>query len=136
MEGSILLKDQIYRANTGYGIESVVFSDGETWNEAELWGAYLGLAAETDDSLKGTNGDDILNGGKGDDYLNGSYGADIYRYSAGAGNDVIDDDVNTDSIDQLVFSGAELTQENVIVSRVGTSNDLLVSFGSVEGSIF
>ena len=67
--------------------------------------------------------------------MNGSYGADIYRYSAGAGNDVIDDDVNTDSIDELVFSGAELTQENVIVSRVGTSNDLLISFGSVEGSI-
>ena len=132
-DGSVLLKDQIYGASYNYGIESVVFSDGSTWDETQLWGAYLGRGADTDDSLKGSYADDVLFGGHGDDLLSGSRGADTYRYTAGDGNDVIDDSDSRSAIDQLVFFGDGLTQDNVIVSRVETSNDLLITFGSSDG---
>ena len=133
-DGSLRLKNQIYSTTGNYGVEGVTFSDGSTWSEAQLWAAYLGLGADTDDSLKGSDGDDIIVGGKGNDYLTGNRGDDIYRYSLGDGNDTIDDGYRGTN-DQLVFFGEGLTQDNTVVSRVDGTNDLLISFGSADGSL-
>jgi Ca2+-binding RTX toxin-like protein len=90
--GSLLLKNQIatgYESNAG--IERITFSDGSSWNETQLWNAYLGAGAATDDQLDGSIGDHILVGGKGNDTLDGGEGRDLYRYQLGDGDDVIAD---------------------------------------------
>ncbi|WP_299962101.1 FG-GAP-like repeat-containing protein [uncultured Roseobacter sp.] len=46
---------------------------------------------EGNDTLKGWTGDDVLNGGAGDDVLTGGSGADTFVFTAGSGQDVIDD---------------------------------------------
>jgi Ca2+-binding RTX toxin-like protein len=43
------------------------------------------------DTLEGAAGDETLEGGTGNDALNGGEGNDVYRFSAGFGQDVIDD---------------------------------------------
>ncbi len=94
------------------------------------------LSAGTNDILEGTSVADTLIGGKGDDYLNGYGGADIYRYALGDGNDTLyDSEYTGGNIDQLIFSGTGLTASNAIVTRLGSSNDLKISFGGVTGSV-
>ena len=44
-----------------------------------------------DDILIGGTGDDTLTGGAGDDTIDGSIGADQYNFSAGHGDDVVND---------------------------------------------
>lgn len=78
---------------------------------------------EGSDSLFGQVGDDFLFGGAGDDSLVGGTGSDTYYFGLGDGNDVINNsDVNTSSLDRVVFS-SEVTQEEVVLSKSG--NDLI-----------
>ena len=133
-KNTIRLKDQIYSTSRNYGIEKVTFSDGKTWNETQLWGAYLGEGARTNDVLKGTDSSDTIVGGKGNDYLIGNKGNDTYHYSTGDGNDTIEDDYYGTN-DRLIFFGDELVEDNAIVSRVDGTSDLLISFGSINGSV-
>ena len=86
--------------------------------------------------MYGRNGNDILNGGLGNDYLDGGNGADIYCFQLGDGNDTLNDSSSDNSIDQLIFSGVGLTASNIIVTRIGTSSDLKISFrGNTADSI-
>ncbi|MEB3293606.1 MAG: calcium-binding protein [Synechococcales bacterium] len=136
IDGSIQLRYQLYSSNqSNYGIESITFSDGIVWNEVQLWNAYLGLGADTNDKLEGTTENDILVGGKGNDYLDGKWGADIYRYQLGDGNDTLYDSSADNGIDQLIFSGAGLTANNAIVTRLGESDHLQIAFKDTSGSI-
>ena len=133
---SIVLKDQLDGGFTGNdGIESVRFSNGVTWNEAQLWNAYLTQGAASDDWLIGTGLANTLRGGRGNDYLNGGRGGDTYLFNAGNGGDTINDTGYNSGNDRLVFSGTGLTSTNVRASRVGTSNDVQLSFGGTSDSV-
>ncbi|NJR48461.1 MAG: hypothetical protein HC780_01785 [Leptolyngbyaceae cyanobacterium CSU_1_3] len=100
-----------------------------TWAEAQIWNAYLTVGAATNDTLEGTSFNNTLRGGIGTDYLDGRGGADTYLFSSGDGQDTLHDTGNDTSVDTLVLSGAGLTSTNVRASRVGTSNDIQLSFG-------
>ncbi|MEH2257143.1 calcium-binding protein [Nostoc sp.] len=133
--GSVTLKEQV-DGTYDYGVEKITFSNGTIWNEAQLRNAYLTLGAATNDTLEGTSVADTLIGGKGDDFLNGKGGADIYRYALGDGNDILyDTEYRGGNIDQLIFSGSGLTASNAIVTRLGSRDDLKISFGGVTGSV-
>jgi Ca2+-binding RTX toxin-like protein len=88
-----------------------------------------------DDILTGGSENDILSGLKGNDYLNGRGGADTYLFAQGDGQDTIEDSSGDSSVDTLVFSGTGLTTANVVVTRVGDSNDLKISFGGLSDSV-
>ncbi|OUC15130.1 MAG: hypothetical protein B0A82_08670, partial [Alkalinema sp. CACIAM 70d] len=81
------------------------------------------------DTLNGSVENDTLSGLKGNDILDGKAGADTYLFNRGDGQDTLADSSNDTNIDQLVFSGAGLTSTNVIVTRVGTTSDLKITFG-------
>jgi Ca2+-binding RTX toxin-like protein len=129
---AITLTSQVYGSgNTfNYGIERVQFSDGVVWTEAQLWAAYLNQGATSHDTLDGTNANDIIRGGLGNDDLDGKAGADTYRFTQGDGQDILYESSNDSSVDQLVFSGTGLTAANAIVTRLGNSYDLKISFGN------
>jgi Ca2+-binding RTX toxin-like protein len=81
------------------------------------------------DILNGLAGNDNLTGGLGNDTLDGGSGADKYYYQRGDGQDILSDTgSDANSIDQLIILGVGLTSANVIVTRLGTSNDLKISF--------
>ncbi|NJR48460.1 MAG: hypothetical protein HC780_01780 [Leptolyngbyaceae cyanobacterium CSU_1_3] len=134
---SVVLKNQVFGTGTSnYGVESIKFSDGVTWTEAQIWNAYLTLGAATNDTLEGTSLSNTIRGGLGTDYLDGRAGADLYLFNRGDGQDTLNDSSSDTSIDQLVFSGAGLTSTNVSVTRLGTSNDLKISFkGGITDSV-
>jgi Ca2+-binding RTX toxin-like protein len=132
---SVVLKDQVYSSSANYGVESIKFSNGVTWTEAQLWNAYLTLGAATNDTLTGTSAGDTIRGGLGTDYLNGKAGADTYLFNRGDGLDTLDDDSNDTSVDKLIFSGTGLTSTNAIVTRIGSSSDLRISFGGIDDSV-
>lgn len=87
------------------------------------------------DSLRGTSAGDRIRGGLGNDYLNGGAGADTYLFNRGDGQDTLDDSSNDTSVDQLIFSGTGLTSTNAIVTRLGSSSDLKISFGGITDSV-
>jgi Ca2+-binding RTX toxin-like protein len=130
LSDSVVLKDQVYPYSGSYGVDSVKFSNGVTWTEAQLWNAYLTQGAESDDKLVGKDTNNTLRGGLGNDYLDGGLGADAYLFSLGDGGDILADTGYDSAIDSLVFSGTGLTSTNVSVTRLGTSNDLQISFGT------
>jgi hypothetical protein len=75
-------------------VESIKFSNGVIWTEAQLWNAYLTQAAATNDALEGTDVANTIRGGLGNDYLNGRDGADTYLFNRGDGQDTLYDDSN------------------------------------------
>jgi Ca2+-binding RTX toxin-like protein len=133
---SVLLKDQLYSSSAqAYGIEIIKFSNNVTWTEEQLFAAYLTTAAASNDRLEGTAIANILIGGAGNDYLDGKNGADIYQFRLGDGQDILADTSTDVSVDKLEFSGAGLTSANAIVTRIGNTDDLLISFrGGIANS--
>ncbi|NJK53460.1 MAG: hypothetical protein HC936_12800 [Leptolyngbyaceae cyanobacterium SU_3_3] len=134
---SVVLKNQVFGTGTSnYGVESIKFSDGVIWSEEKLWSAYLIEGAATNDTLEGTSFSNTIRGGLGTDYLDGRAGADTYLFNRGDGQDTLDDSSSDTSIDKLIFSGTGLTSINAIVTRLGTSNDLKISFkGGITDSV-
>jgi Ca2+-binding RTX toxin-like protein len=133
---SVVLKDQVFGSSNNYGVESVKFSDGVIWTEEQLWNAYLTQSAASNDTLEGTNANNNITGGLGKDYLDGRGGADTYLFNLGDGQDTLNDSSSDGSIDTLVFSGAGLTSTNAIVTRLGNSYDLQISFkGGISDSV-
>ncbi|MCA1990455.1 MAG: hypothetical protein LDL41_00170, partial [Coleofasciculus sp. S288] len=129
------LESQVFSSTANYGVESIQFSNGVTWSEAQLWNAYLTLGAATNDTLTGTSASNTIVGGVGTDYLNGGAGGDTYLFNLGDGQDTLDDNSNDTSVDKLIFSGTGLTSTNAIVTRLGSSSDLKISFGGIADSV-
>jgi Ca2+-binding RTX toxin-like protein len=85
------------------------------------------------DTLEGAAGDETLEGGTGNDALNGGEGNDVYRFSAGFGQDVIDD-TGTNPGDgsanfDIVEFDATIAPGDVIVEQTGApGGDLVLRF--------
>jgi Ca2+-binding RTX toxin-like protein len=86
-----------------------------------------------DDTLSAGAGADILVGGAGNDSLSGEGGSDTYRYSAGFGQDIIQDTATgqlQDGGTDVIEFDATITRASVTFSRPSSSNDLLVTVGT------
>ncbi len=91
-------KDRFESAAKGYGLESIKFSDGVTWDLAELMARpYLVEGTAGSETLNGTNdnenfvgfaGNDVINGNGGVDFILGGDGTDTL--SGGDGDDILD----------------------------------------------
>lgn len=87
------------------------------------------------DTLTGTESGDMLSGAGGNDRLAGLGGSDVYSYSAGDGDDTIEDYYYANQTDQLIF-GAGLTAGRLIIDRsTWDPNDVTLRFRDQAGSI-
>ena len=96
-------------------------------------GNYFFDGAEGNDAIISGSGDDIISGGKGDDTIGGGIGNDTYIYNIGDGHDVITDNpswsVNYgDQLTDIISFGVGITVDDLVLSRGGNGNDLVISF--------
>ena len=141
--GSITLKNQL-QGSYSYSIESLTFADNTVWNETQIWGAYLSLGADTNDTLSGTIGNDIIIGGKGDDVMTGGAGADSFIFNsnrifavADLGVDRITDFLSgTDKIvlDKTTFTALTSAAGSAISTTEFTTINEAVNGETVAGS--
>ena len=93
----------------GYGIERIVFADGSSWDQNDIFANASFIDTEAanslsgwverdnidgaggNDTIDGNGGDDWLYGGGGNDYLIGDIGSDHYVWTIPSGNDTIHD---------------------------------------------
>ncbi len=115
-------------------IESIVFTNGDaSFDTAALRKLVVENGSEGNDRLLGTTAMDTLDGGSGDDYLRGNGSNDLYVFARGGGNDVIEDDSNTNG-DALRIEG--YTRADIRFSRDPNAvNDLIVTFNNSDDSI-
>jgi Ca2+-binding RTX toxin-like protein len=122
------------------GVETIKFGDAVTWSKAELGLAYIQKSQTAGaDTISGFDAlNDTLTGGLGNDDLNGGAGDDVYVFNAGDGADrIFEGGSNTWSggSDTLLL-GQGLTAANLVVTRVGTSNSVTLSFTGQSGSVY
>ena len=118
------------------GVDQIVFADGVIWSPYDVARA---VSRHTDvaDVITGTETIDWLDGGAGDDFLSGGSDSDIYIYGLGYGHDVISDQnqhIYLEGPDQLMF-GEGITFDQLIFNRNGDSQDLLITFDGLDGSV-
>ncbi|WP_333804286.1 calcium-binding protein [Sulfurospirillum sp.] len=121
--------------NTYYAVENIVFSDGTTWNKADIM-AHVG----TDDNeiIYALDGADTIHGGKGNDILYGRVGDDTYLFNRGDGKDTIYDSYgsqqngNNAGNDTLKF-GDGITADDFIIQKSG--NNVLIGIKE-DGKVF
>jgi Ca2+-binding RTX toxin-like protein len=129
----------------GFQVDEIRFADGTLWDVEEVklrvqvatQGSDELHGYETNDTLGGLTGDDILNGhggndvlegGLGNDTLTGGAGSDVYHFSAGDGQDVIDNhDISAGRVDALQL-GAGIVPADVTARRQGDS--LVLTFAN------
>ena len=90
-------------------------------------------AASGGGDLDGGDGDDVLYAGSGDDVLSGGAGADIYIFNLGDGQDVIADNGDSTSVDELHF-GDGITSDNVTIRRT-PAGELELSINGTEDRV-
>ncbi|MGX7743990.1 S8 family serine peptidase [Rhodopseudomonas parapalustris] len=88
------------------------------------------------DQLIGSSKADFLSGAGGDDQLTGQGGSDTYSFERGDGSDSIVEGVDSTSTDHLRL-GVGINPRNLTMIRsVSDADDLTLSFGAGNGSIF
>lgn len=116
------------------GVGEIIFADGTVWDALEIAKAVRHPEA-TSDTLQGTRAIDYLDGGAGDDILIGGNEGDHYFFDTGYGHDrILNDqtDILIDTPDFVTF-GAGIAQDDLILTRIGDSNDLHISFAGSPG---
>lgn len=120
-------------ANSGQWIEEFHFSDGTIWTLDDVRLALLAASSTAgDDHIRGFHTADRLDGGAGNDYLDGWDGGDTYVFGTGYGHDTIYDsrtDSSNGGVDAVELT-SELSPEDIIVSRVGDSDDVTLTISS------
>ncbi|MEC8067431.1 MAG: calcium-binding protein [Pseudomonadota bacterium] len=151
--GDSITIDNYFHSAQQYNVENIIYHDGTLHDSTDILAAVAqqtGTAnAETlsgfeyDDTLSGLGGNDILNGGfgndnltggTGNDTLNGSYGDDLYHFSAGDGNDIINEYASQGN-DSILFDNT-ISQADINYVRGGYQNrDLIIENTSTGDSI-
>jgi hypothetical protein len=111
---------------TQYGVQSVVFSNGTTWSQSQLY-AMATTGTTGNNSIYGTPGADVIDGKGGTDYEQGNGGGDTYVFNAGYGQLTIDNatTAGTTPLGELEL-GTGLTSSNIWFTQSGTDLDLQV----------
>ncbi len=122
-QDTITIKHFYFDSDNAWGatIDRVVFHDGTVWNKADLLAKAL-IGDANDNQITGYVRDDILQGKQGNDTLAGLAGNDTYVFSAGDGQDVVNDLVGSGTIEFTDVNSAQ-----VKIRRV--SNDLVLTYG-------
>jgi Ca2+-binding RTX toxin-like protein len=114
-------------------IEVFIFDDGTyvTWNEI-IENLVANAKTDGDDIIYGFDYSDFLDGGIGNDFLSGGNENDIYAFGLGYGADVIHEmaDNILGGMTDVVRFGAGIQVPDVTFSRVGATNDLLITLTS------
>ena len=137
--GESIYVSNAYYSDSGYNVESYVFTDGslsyeQINNQLNIGGAgdhtlygWVGndsiIGGSGYDTLFGYWGNDTLNGGAGDDLLQGGVGDDTYVFGKGSGNDKIserDESSGQGGFDQVIFT--DLKQADVKMERVNATD--------------
>ena len=134
-------------------IQQITFSDGTTWNTAELTrlamlgdssdqvikgtlGADVIQGREGNDSLSGNAGNDTLDGGTGDDEITGGVGSDTYLIGKYEGQDVIrsTSDSAVGKVDTLQFKAGVMagditldTSSTSLLIKINDGDDGLIT---------
>jgi Ca2+-binding RTX toxin-like protein len=112
----ITVEDQFY--STNYGIESISFDNGTSWDRAYIAAHAPITGTSGNDTLTGTSGDDVFIGGLGNDTIRSGAGSDTHIYAAGDGNDLIDEESgSTSEVDVLKFT--DLNPADVTLTKSG-----------------
>gem|GEM_PF-250245 len=115
-----------------YRLDEVRFADGTVWNVNAIRAMVI-APTDGDDVIKGYGGDDVLSGGLGNDILSGGAGSDTYLFSAGDGQDTINNyDYGANRLDVLSL-GAGILPANVTARRSG--DDLVLTFAGSDDRV-
>ncbi|MEC3863369.1 calcium-binding protein [Mesobacterium sp. TK19101] len=113
-------------------VPKVSFIDVVTWDAAALIQAFIdGQSGLGDDLVRGSDRADTISGDEGDDILVGGRGDDRYYFQAGSGQDVIEDEQGTDTLEIVGYRPSELRVERLSDDR----DDLLLSFAASDDSV-
>jgi Ca2+-binding RTX toxin-like protein len=137
---SLTIDNQFVATETGaFGvwwanrIENFTFADEGPIDWSDVM-EYVIAASQTSnaDTIYGFHLDDTLEGGTGDDYMSGANGNDTYIINLGDGEDTIFDDSDNllSGQDDTIRFGAGIELTDLAFSRVGSSDDLLITIGS------
>jgi len=110
------------------GVAEIVFADGTVWDLFDIAEAVRD-PRPTSDTVLGTGSIDYLDGGAGDDLLKGGEDGDRYFFDIGYGHDIVEDgqqNILIDTNDMVIF-GAGVSWDNLVLSRDGDSEDLVIS---------
>ena len=115
--GSIITIDDQFYNSDHWGVDRILFSDGQAWDRARIQQESWFRGTAGDDVLGGSSADDIFQGGLGNDTLRGGSGNDTYVYASGDGSDFIDDESGSRTqIDTLRF--VDLASDDVTFWRL------------------
>ena len=132
---TLIIKNHFATAENS--VELFTFADGSTLSKAEVnVRAIQAQSTIGNDIIVGTNGSDTFYDLGGDDTIRGGDGADVYNFASGFGQDVIEESVSNVGIsddDLVVFSGAGLTSDKAVLSRI--NDDLIVKFQGITDQI-
>jgi Ca2+-binding RTX toxin-like protein len=143
----VTVQNQFY--TPAYEIEQISFSDGVTWNLADIKAHLVtngtagnevisGLSGTTNrlygldgiDTLNGAALADTLVGGHGNDVLQGGLGSDTYVFARGDGLDTIrENDATAGNTDVLQFVDI---RSDAITELLRVSNDLVIKAGAAD----
>lgn len=131
--GNLVLTDGIagdqitldsFMYNGSYGVQTVQFADGTTWNRQQLLQmATTGTAG--DDKLYGTSGADVFDGKGGNDYVRGGGGGDTFIFNAGYGKLEIDEYDSGSAPHNVLQLGAGISASSVTVKTSSNSGIVL-----------
>jgi Ca2+-binding RTX toxin-like protein len=143
---------------TAPSIARIDFSDGTSWDAAEIRARALEGATEAadllygyentadvirgrggNDSIWGLGGDDVLEGGPGNDTLEGGAGADTYVFRRGDGEDRIVDSRGADGRDNVLrlvdIAPGELTRRGNTLEVAGGGGRIVLSSDTAIGMV-
>lgn len=133
----LTIENQFWTSHTGpFGIQNfnqielLWFGTNYYTNEEIIQEVLNQAQTDGDDTIYGFYRQDVLDGGLGNDFLSGGDDSDTYYFGKGYGQDVIEENqeiILTVSDDTVIFN-EDVAVSDVVFSRDGTSDDLLVSF--------
>jgi Ca2+-binding RTX toxin-like protein len=114
-------------------IEFFIFDDGSLVTANQVMEDLVANAkTDGDDTIYGFSVEDVLEGGAGNDFLSGGNENDTYIFGGGYGADIIHDvafNIIGGMTDTVRFN-ADVLLEDVTFTRIGSTNDLLITLAS------
>lgn len=122
-----VVKVDLERAYSDYGIDKIQFSDGTVWSLAEL-NVMADTGTKAADTLYGTSGSESLDGKGGTDLLGGNGGSDTFVYDSGYGSLEINNAYAGGDAPVLAF-GAGISAADLSGYSLRNGDDLVLTDG-------